>query len=246
MIYLIFIIGTLFGSFFLVVAERGLRDEDYISKSSYCCYCKKNLKPHHLIPVISYIFLKGKCEYCNTKLSIMYPLTEIITGLLFAYCFFVFGPSYEFFISLILSSLLIIICITDFLEYIILDAPLVVANIFIICLMIYFLNSTEFCFHFFSGIFLFSFFLLIKFVADKVYGRESMGGGDIKFAFTIGLVLGFELALYAIVLSAFLALPTSIITVMITKNKEVPYGPFLAGALLIIYLNMDKFITFFT
>ncbi|MFI3260109.1 MAG: prepilin peptidase [bacterium] len=240
MIYLLFIIGTLFGSFFLVVGTRSLAGEDYIVKRSHCDYCMTELKWFNLIPVISFLLQGCKCNYCKKKLNYMYPLTEIATGLLFAFSYYTYGSGYELIISLILSSLLVLICITDFKEMIILDTPLIVSIILIILCMLYFNSITYLLTQILSGLFMFCFFLLIKKVGDHAYKRESMGGGDIKFAFIIGLVLGVEVALYAVILSAFLALPTSVACVMITNNKEVPYGPFLAGALLLLYLNLDK------
>ncbi len=245
MIIYMFILGTLFGSFYLVVATRLLRGEDIVFKRSYCESCKSTLSWYNLIPVLSYFFQRGKCSKCHKKISIICPLIEIITGILFSYVFYVFGLSYEMFIGLIISSLLVIISITDFSEMIILDSPLVVSIILILVTMFIYKDLNFIVMHLLSGIVLFIFFYLIKIFGDHVFKKESMGGGDIKFSFIIGLVLGFYLSMIAVILSAFLALPASVACLYFTKNKEVAYGPFLVGALFLIFLNMDKIVILF-
>lgn len=239
----IFILGTIFGSFYLVVGTRLLRNEDIIVKSSYCEYCNTTLSWYNLIPILSYIFQKGKCSNCKTKLPLTYPITELATGLLFMYMYHTYGISYDFYIGIILSSILVLICITDFKEYIILDSTLI-GGIILLTMVYYIYFDISFILSkLLSAVALFLLFYSVKLIGNFMYKRESLGDGDIKLAFVIGYSLGFQLALYSIVLSTFLALPTSVATVLITKNKEVPYGPFLAGALLIVYLNMDKFLT---
>ena len=243
MIYIIytFILGTLFGSFILVFSTRALKGEDYIKSRSYCESCHQNLKWYNLIPLISYIFQKGKCSNCKAKIPFITFLIELITGLLFAYMFYLYGLSYDFFIGIIISCLLINICITDFKEYIILNEPLILSTILIIALMIYYHDLNFLLLHLATGFMIFGFFLLTKKIGDILFKRESLGGGDIKFSFIIGLILGFQLSLNAVILSTFLALPTSVAALKISKNREIPYGPFLVGALLLVFLNADKF-----
>ena len=77
---------------------------------------------------------------------------------------------------------------------------------------------------------------------NKLFKRESLGGGDIKLAFVIGYALGFRLSLIAIILSSFLALPYSVASLKLQKNNEVPFGPFLVSSLFIVFLFQDKFI----
>lgn len=85
-IYLIlfFITGLLFGSFYNVVGLRLPKKESIIYPSSHCPKCNHKLSWYELIPVLSYIFLKGKCKNCKEKISIMYPVVELISGILFA------------------------------------------------------------------------------------------------------------------------------------------------------------------
>ena len=84
---LLFIIGACLGSFFLVVGKRLPINEDVLFSRSRCDKCKKELKWYDLIPIFSYVFLKGKCRYCGENVSKQYPLIEGATGLLFVFLY---------------------------------------------------------------------------------------------------------------------------------------------------------------
>jgi len=110
------IIGLCFGSFYNVVILRSLNDESIVFPPSKCPKCNNKLKPWHNIPVLSYIFLKGKCAFCKEKISIQYPIIEILTSVLFAYCFIKFGLEWKTLFAIILSSCLLIMSMTDIKE----------------------------------------------------------------------------------------------------------------------------------
>ncbi len=242
--FIIFILGTILGSFYLLVGNRLVHKEDIIFKRSHCDSCHKNLKWYELIPIISFIILGGKCSHCKSKISIMTFIIEVVTGILFTLAFINYGISYDFYIAITLSSLLILISITDFRYLIILDEVIISSIILISITQLAYLDISIFIYNVLSGCILFLFMLSIKKLGDYIYKRESMGGGDIKFAFVIGLTVGIEYAFFVLIISALLALPTTFAAVAVTKNKEVPYGPFLAGALLLVFLNYDKFTLF--
>ena len=242
MVVLLFIIGACLGSFYLVVGKRLPKNEDIIFSRSKCDNCNHTLFWYDLIPIFSYIFLRGKCKYCHKKISITNLLIEISMGLLFSIGYIYMGFSYRYFIYLILISLMILIFITDFLYYIILDSPLVVSSILIIILKLIYYGYKETIFSILSGIVIFLVMYLIKIIGDKIFKRESLGGGDIKLSFVIGLTLGFRLSLISLILSSFLALPYSVASLKLQKNNEVPFGPFLVSSLFIVFLFYDKFI----
>ena len=108
--------GLCLGSFFNVVIIRSLSGENIVFPPSKCPKCGKKLKPWHNIPVLSYIFLRGKCAFCGEKISIQYPLVEIITMLLFAACYIRFGFDLKTLFAMILCSTLIIMSGTDIKE----------------------------------------------------------------------------------------------------------------------------------
>lgn len=238
---LIFIIGLLFGSFFLVVGTRLPQKEDIIFSRSHCDECHHPLKWYNLIPLFSYILQKGKCSYCHKKISILNFIVELATGILFLAGYLLYGLSYEFYLYLIVISLMLVIFISDFLYMIILDSALVVASILIIILKFIYLGYISTFMSIFYGIILFLIMYFVQYLGTKIFKKEALGGGDVKLAFVIGLVLDINLGLIALLLSTFLALPYSIASLYLTKNHEVPYGPFLVGALTIVYLFMDKF-----
>jgi len=95
----VFIIGTLFGSFFTLATYRIPRKQDIVFKRSYCPNCNHGLGFFDLIPILSYIFLLGKCRYCKNKISVRYPLFELANGLVFVYIYILFGFEKYFFIA---------------------------------------------------------------------------------------------------------------------------------------------------
>lgn len=115
-LFWISIIGLCFGSFFNVVILRSLSGESLVFPNSKCPKCKTPLKPWHNIPVFSYIFLRGKCAFCKEKISIQYPIIELMTMGLFAWSFLKFGLDWRTFFAIILSSCLLIMTMTDFKE----------------------------------------------------------------------------------------------------------------------------------
>lgn len=113
---LICIVGLCMGSFFNVVILRSLSGESIVFPSSKCPKCGHKLYPWHNIPVLSYIFLRGKCHFCKEKISIQYPIIELLTMVLFAAAYLKFGISLETIFAIILLSGLIIMTGTDIKE----------------------------------------------------------------------------------------------------------------------------------
>ena len=88
---ILFVLGTLFGSFFTVVGSRLPRGENFIKKRSHCDNCKHNLSFLDMIPILSFLFLKGKCRYCGKKIDSLSTWMELFTGILFSLSYFTFG-----------------------------------------------------------------------------------------------------------------------------------------------------------
>ena len=240
----IFIIGTIMGSFFNVVAHRLSNNESIIKHGSHCESCQHLLKWYELIPIISFLIQGGRCRQCHTKLSWWYPLIEIITGLFYLFSYLYFGLSPDFFISLVISSVLVITCITDFNYLIILDEPLVIGSILIIVITLITSGLVDTLIDILSGLLLFFFMLLVKILGDKAFKRESLGGGDIKLSFFIGLSLGYKLAFVNLVLASFLTLPIAFYYLVKYKDREVPFGPFLIISNFIIFVFASPILEF--
>lgn len=240
----IFIIGTIMGSFFNVVAHRLSNNESIIKPGSHCESCQHLLKWYELIPIISFLIQGGRCRQCHTKLSWWYPLIEIITGLFYLFSYLYFGLSPDFFISLVISSVLVIACITDFNYLIILDEPLVIGSILIIIITLITSGLVDTLIAILSGLLLFFFMLLVKILGDKAFKRESLGGGDIKLSFFIGLSLGYKLAFVNLVLASILTLPIAFYYLVKYKDREVPFGPFLIISNFIIFIFASPILEF--
>lgn len=114
----VFVTGLCIGSFLNVVILRALSDESIIFPASKCPKCQTPLKWWHNIPVLSYLFLKGKCAFCGKKISIQYPIIELLTGYLFLSTFLKFGYSFETFFVIIFLSMFIVISTTDIKEHV--------------------------------------------------------------------------------------------------------------------------------
>lgn len=166
----------------------------------------------------------------------------ILNGLVLLFSYYSYGISYEFFITIIIFALVFIIFISDFKYMIILDSPLIISGIITLMLKYYYFDLKTMLNSIISGLFLFLFMLLIGFIGKKIFHREALGGGDIKLAAIIGIILGWKLGLIAIIMSSLLAMPYALGSMMISTDKEVPYGPFLIGSMTLIYIFSDKFL----
>lgn len=166
----------------------------------------------------------------------------VANALVFLVSFYTFGMSYEFFASLIVAGLVMIIFISDFKYFIILDSPLVISGILILLLKAYYYGFKDLGISLLSGVSLFVIMLLIGLLGKKIFHKEALGGGDIKLAGIIGIVLGFKLGLVAIILSSLLALPYAVGAMLLNKNSEVPFGPFLVASMAIVFMFSDKFL----
>ena len=237
----LFIIGTIFGSFYNVVGYRVPKGESLLYPSSHCTNCGHNLRPFELIPIISFIFLKGKCHKCKTKISFFYPIFELITGIAFCLSYIVFGWSLKCIYSIVFLSMLIIIIISDYQTMIIPDSILIFFSLLLIFIKYFMGGISGVGISFVHAVSAFVFMLLIKLLGDFLFKKESMGGGDIKLLAIFGFVLDFPLAIISVFLSAFIALPVSLIILKTKKSHEIPFGPFLAISAIIIFLLQVDF-----
>jgi len=235
-----FIIGTCFGSFYNLCGLRIPKGKSINKPNSHCDNCNHSLKWYELIPIFSYIFLKGKCKNCKTKLSLLYPFTEIATGLLFLVSFHSFGFSLDLIISLTLVSTFILIIVSDLNYLLIPDRFIIIPSIIIFIVSIINIGIVDSLIQLGYGIISFIIMYIIMLLGNKLFGKESLGGADIKLMFLVGLVLNPMLSIIVIFLASFIALPVSMYLLFKNKEHVVPYGPFLMIGLLIVYfLKMD-------
>ncbi|MGB9598453.1 MAG: prepilin peptidase [Minisyncoccales bacterium] len=222
----LFIIGLCFGSFFSSLFFR-FKKKPLLFSRSHCPHCFKKLSFLDLIPLFSFLFLKGACRYCRKKISLFYPLFELFSGLLFLFAFFLAQNFFHFiFLAFVFSSLLLIFFF-DLREYQIPDL-IVVPLIIVIFLYLYFQLPLKnlFFFHFLPS-FLLSLFFFALFYFSK---GEMMGENDSKLIFALALFLGSPrifCALFFTFLSGFLI---SLFLIFFKKKglkTQVPFAPFL-------------------
>jgi len=231
----VFILGLLVGSFLNVVILRLHRQESFIKGPSKCLFCKHRLYPKDLVPLFSYLFLKGRCRYCQKKFSHQYPLVELFTGLVFVLVFYKIIPSFDIlnisflqFIHLLdwwtISSFLIIIFVYDLKYYLILDKviiPVIILSLIVNLFLGFSLFNLIFAVVIGGG------FFLAQFLISK--GRW-IGGGDIRLGALMGAILGWPHVLTALFLSYFLGSIVSIVLLLYKKKEwgdKVPFGTFL-------------------
>lgn len=239
---LFFVLGTILGSFYNVVGYRIPKKESIIYPPSHCPKCNHKLKFYELIPIISYIIQKGKCKNCKEKIGLFYPIFELITGLLFTISLKIFGLTPNLLLILTFISMLIIITISDIKYMIIPDSILLFFSILILIEIYIFKGFNEVLSSITNGIISFIIMYLIKKFGDFLFKKESMGGGDIKLMFVIGLFTSYKNALLTIFIGSLIGLPISLISIKKNTNHILPFGPLLSSAATIIVLtkiNLD-------
>jgi leader peptidase (prepilin peptidase) / N-methyltransferase len=228
---LFFIIGLIFGSFFVVIGLRLPKQESFGMNRSYCISCNKHLQWYELIPVLSFVFLKGKCNNCNAPISCQYPLIEIITGLLFAISYWSIGINLELMIVLLLHSMLVIALVSD-LTYMIIPNTLL---LFFLPLFII-LRSVEPLTPWWSPLIGGLAGLIIPLVII-IISRGGMGVGDAKLFALIGFVIGIKKLLLCFFLACIIGAFLGLVLIMLKQIKRKQPVPFVPSILLATWIT---------
>ncbi|CAG7649649.1 Type 4 prepilin-like proteins leader peptide-processing enzyme [Paenibacillus solanacearum] len=236
------VLGLLIGSFMNVVAIRILKQESVVFPPSHCVHCNHSLKPLDLIPLLSYLFLRGKCRYCRAAISWVYPAGEAATAALFALLYWQLGLSPELLTGFLLAAILTAIVITDLKSMLIPDTIVLAGMIFAVILRLWThpLPLWDYAIAFFAG----SGLLWIIAIASK----GGMGGGDIKLFAFLGLVLGIKLTLLTLFVASLMGTLYGLVLFAmhrLQKKHTVPFGPFIATAAMLMYLWGDSLIEWY-
>lgn len=257
----IFLLGLAIGSFLNVCILRIPADKSIVLPASSCPKCGKGIAAYDNIPVLSWLLLGGKCRNCKTKISVMYPAVELLTGLLFLACYFAFGLTLDTLKWSVFSALLVVLTITDIRERILPDQ----VNFFGLgtgLLFSLFTRSADgtasylanrwfefpppqMAISFADGVLgAIAGSGLLWLVAEgyfRLRGREGMGLGDVKMMAAVGAFLGLKRTLMTILAGSLLGSVIGICLIAITKkgrDYELPFGTFLgAGALLVLFFG---------
>jgi leader peptidase (prepilin peptidase) / N-methyltransferase len=236
-----FIIGMVLASFGGVVGYRLPKGKKISLERSECDHCSRKLNWLELIPVISFVAVRGKCRTCKGRILFIYSAAEMITGFLFAFSFLQYGFSKEMIVACSLVMLCAIIFVSDLLYYIISDKVLMFFSIWFIMLLL--LLEYRSWVDTLGGALLGFFFLFLVAVISK----GSVGGGDIKLMGVLGLVLGFQGAYLALVVAAISGAVVGTIGLVMrkyTRKTAIPFGPYLALGAIVAYYFQEEIIKY--
>lgn len=242
------ILALLIGSFLNVCIYRIPKEESIALPSSHCMKCGTPLKPLDLIPVLSYLFLRGKCRYCGEKVSILYPVVELLNAALYIVLYFNFGLSTEFFAYCILSSALLVITVIDFQHQIIPEGLIYFLIITGLGVSLYRNGLDELLNHGLGFMLGGGLFLFIAILGSLLAGATAMGGGDIKLMAALGLWFGWKYVLLITLLSFVVgAVVSGILLLTRIKGRKdyIPFGPFICMAAFICILYGAKILQFY-
>lgn len=237
MIFISFLVGVVFGSFANVLIYRipkGILI--YSPYYSFCPNCNAKIKWYDNIPILSYFLLSGKCRVCKEQVSIVYPLVELICGILGVFSYLKFGLFY----CLIFFNLFFILIVISFIDFQTTEVPDVLSYYLIITgvlLSIFnsylgeeiFIRVTN---SLLGGIVGFCLFYAIEFIGSKIYKKPVLGGGDIKVFSGIGTYLGCHSLVKILFLASAVALIYVLVISLIKKErvlgKYIPFVPFIS------------------
>ena len=232
--FILVILGLAAGSFLNVVIYRLPRQKGFLKGRSFCPHCRHTLGPLDLIPVLSFIFLKGRCRYCGKPIDWQYPLVELATALIFVALYLKFALAADFFVYLLYSLILLVIFVIDLRYYLILDKISVTAIILAFFLGLFVIKIALWQM-LLAGIIGGGFFLL-QFLVSR---GKWIGGGDIRLGILMGFMLGAEKLLLALLVSYLVGAVTGIMLIIFGKKhlkSKVPFGTFLSISTFIVIL----------
>ena len=233
--FIILAYGLVIGSFLNVCIYRIPKREN-IAKSSHCMSCGRKLGWRDMVPVFSYIILRGRCRQCGAKISIQYPLIEALNGVLYVIVFMANGFTFSSIVYCLMTSAHIVIAIVDERTY---KIP-ISFNLFLMLLgIIMTVSDYRHILSHLIGLVCVSLFLygLYYFSSGK-----AIGGGDIKMMAGAGLILGGRNIILAFVLACILGSVIHSIRMKVSKrNNLLALGPYLSAGVFIAALWGDRF-----
>ncbi len=237
---IIFLFGSVIGSFLNVCIYRIPEHEDIVKTRSHCMSCGGKLKWYDMFPLFSYLFLRGKCRFCGAKLSVQYPLIEAVNGILYVMIVCIHGVNVDSLLYCLLTSALLVLSVIDFRTY---EIPFGI-NLFILALG---LIRAALDYHnilsYLIGFLAVSAVLAILYYASK--GR-AIGGGDVKLMAACGLFLGWKLIIIAFLLGCILGAFIHVIRMKVSNEDHVlAMGPYLSAGVFIAAMWGNQMLTWY-
>ncbi len=237
---IIFLFGIVIGSFLNVCIFRIPKKEDIVKTSSHCMSCGYHLKWYDMVPIFSFLALRGKCRKCGAKLSVQYPLIEAANGILYVCIVWTGGIGIESLLYCLMASALLVLSVIDFRTY---EIPFGI-NLFILALGLV-RAATDFSniLTYLIGSLSVSAFLAILYYAT---GGRAIGGGDVKLMAACGLLLGWKLIILAFLLGCVLGALIHVIRMKVSgEGRVLAMGPYLSMGVLIAALWGGRLLTWY-
>lgn len=237
---IIFLFGIVIGSFLNVCIFRIPKKEDIVKMSSHCMSCGYHLKWYDMVPIFSFLALRGKCRKCGAKLSVQYPLIEAANGILYVCIVWTGGIGIESLLYCLMASALLVLSVIDFRTY---EIPFGI-NLFILALGLV-RAATDFSniLTYLIGSLSVSIVLAILYYAT---GGRAIGGGDVKLMAACGLLLGWKLIILAFLLGCVLGALIHVIRMKVSgEGRMLAMGPYLSMGVLIAALWGGRLLTWY-
>ena len=235
------ILGVAVGSFLNVCIDRLPRNESILNPPSHCEICHHRLTTKDLIPIISYLWLKGRCRYCQASISKRLLWVELAAGIIFPFLYWWCGLSTELVVMAFYACLFMLIFVID-LEHGLILNKVVYPGMAAALLLALFLPQpwlTQRLVHGVANAAIGGGIGFVLFLLIAIISRGGMGWGDVKLVALIGLATGFPLIFIALIIGAILGGVVAI-ALVITKRKKrketIPFGPFLSLAAMVTLL----------
>ena len=241
MLIIFILLGLIFGSFLNVLIYRLPKNLSIVYPRSFCTYCSSTILWYFNIPLLSFIYLKGRSHCCNKKISIRYPIVEILSTLLWVWSYYYVDLiSYQI-LFLIISSCLLVIIFTDFIHFIVpIELNIVM---FLSCFFIYLYNSENILDSLYSMFLLAIYFLFLMFIISFFLKKEALGYGDIILIAVISFWVGWIDAFIIIFFSSLLSLIHWFMITLNSKDKDIklPFGSSIAFISIFLYIIKETF-----
>lgn len=237
----LFVLGTIFASFFGVIIDRVPRGQSIVKPSSRCDNCGHELKWYENIPLLSYLILGGKCSNCKSKIGSFFFIYELIGGLSMLFVFIKFGYSIECILISLITLAMLLIAGFDYKTNTILD--LFIWILLILCLSTF--GYRVLCLNYDYKPYIYSvilgliFFISVKLIMSKILKKDALGSGDVILVTVLGLIVEPFEQLLAILVSSLTGSIITILLILLKKNQKsdlVPFCPYLFFGYYIVML----------
>ncbi len=242
------VVGAVLGSFLNCAAWRIAHGQSFLKGRSHCPSCGHVLGVPDLVPVFSWLFLRGKCRYCGKKVSVRYLLVELFFALISVVCLLRFDLTILCLRNYVFLCCLFCLSLVDLESYEIPDGCLLISlAAWLLALPFLWAGWKDALMHLLAAFVFGGGLLLLSLIMDKVLKKDSLGGGDIKLYFVVGLYLGFAATLFSLLLACVFGLLFAFLRKTFGKaiSEPIPFGPSIAAAAAVMLLFGDPIVRWY-